>query len=116
MDEIARLIESALQDLNLDVSRLFNPNPSTDPYIVYKQISKSPSLFVDNTEISRTFLVDVDIYTTDQRLIDNTSKLVEEKLKLVGFSLRPSSGTIVEDEKEPIWFHEPLEFEYEKEM
>ena len=116
MDEIAKLIESTLQDLNLDVSRLWNPNPITDPYIIYSQVTKSPNLFTDNVERSRTFFIDVDIYTTNPGLIDSTSREVEEKLKAVGFSLKPSAGTIIEDDSEPVWFHEPLEFEYEKEM
>lgn len=116
MDKIASLIDTALADLNLDVSRLWNPNPTTNPYIIYNQVTKSPNLFTDNTEKTRTFLIDVDIYTTDPSLIDSTSKEVETRLKAVGFSLKPSAGTIVENENEPIWYHEPLEFEYEKEM
>lgn len=116
MDYIANLIETALADLNLDVSRLYNPSPATDPYIVYTQVTKSPNLFTDNQEKSRTFLIDVDIYTTDASLIDSTSDAVETRLKNIGFSLMPSAGTIVEDESEPIWYHEPLEFSYEKEM
>lgn len=116
MKEIATLIESALTDLNLDVARAYNPNPSTDPYIVYNQVIKSPNLFTDNREQSRTFLIDIDIYTTDPSLIDDTSEDVEKRLKEVGFKLRPSAGTIVEDDVKPAVYHEPLEFEYEKEM
>lgn len=116
MDEIAKIIEIALQDLNLDVSRLWNPNPTTDPYIVYSQVAKSPNLFTDNVERSRNFFIDVDIYTTNPSLIDITSTEVEERLKKAGFSLKPSAGTIIENDSEPVWLHEPLEFEYEKEM
>ena len=116
MDEIANLIEIALIDLNLDVSRLWNPGPTTDPYIIYNQVTKSPNFFVDDKEVFRTFLIDIDIYTTDPSLIDSTSNAVEERLKNVGFILKPSAGTIVENGTEPIWYHEPLEFSYEKEM
>lgn len=116
MKVIAALIESALADLNLDITRAYNPAPSTDPYIVYNQVTKSPNLFTDNCEQSRTFLIDVDIYTTDPSLIDDTSEEVEIRLKKVGFKLKPSAGTIVEDDVKPVVYHEPLEFEYEKEM
>ena len=116
MKVIAALIESALTDLNLDVTRVYNPNPSTDPYIVYNQVTKSPNLFTNNREQSRIFLIDVDIYTTDPSLIDDTSEDVEKRLQSVGFILKPSAGTIVEDDVKPTVYHEPLEFEYEKEM
>lgn len=116
MKVISTLIESALKDLNLDVARAYNPKPLTDPYIIYSQVMKSPNLFTDNCEQSRTFYIDVDIYTTNPSLIDDTSKSVEKRLKEVGFKLRPSAGTIVEDDVKPVVYHEPLEFEYEKEM
>ncbi len=57
MRVVAALIESALSDLNLDIARVYNPSPSTDPYIIYNQVTKSPSLFTDNCEQSRTFLI-----------------------------------------------------------
>lgn len=116
MNKVSKLIEDALNDLNVDVNRLYNPNPTTNPYIVYNQVTKSPNLFADDTEISRTFLVDVDIYTTDPSMIDYLSSEVEKRLIEVGFILKPSAGTIVENETEPIWYHEPLEFSYEKEL
>lgn len=116
MKVVAALIESALADLNLDIARVYNPSPSTDPYIIYNQVTKSPNLFTDNCEQSRTFLIDIDIYTTDPSLIDATSEAVEKRLEEVGFKLRPSSGTMVEDDLKPVVYHEPLEFEYEKEM
>ena len=116
MKDVAILIENALSDLNLDVSRIENQNPETDPYIVYNQITKSPNLFADNAEHSRTFLIDVDIYTKDATLVDEISEEVEKRLKKQGFKLKPSAGTIVERDVEPVIYHEPLEFEFEKEM
>nr|WP_302599773.1 hypothetical protein [uncultured Cellulosilyticum sp.] len=116
MKTIAALIELALEDLKLDVARIENQNPSTDPYIVYNQVTKSPNIFFDNKEYSRTFIIDVDIYTKDASLIDEVSEAVEKRLKSVGFKLKPSAGTIVERDVEPIVYHEPLEFEYEKEL
>lgn len=116
MKVVAALIESALADLKLDVARVYNPDPSTDPWIIYNQVTKSPNLFTDNCEQSRTFYIDVDIYTTDPSLIDDTSEEVEKRLKEVGFKFKPSAGTIVEDDVKPVVYHEPLEFEYEKEM
>lgn len=116
MKGIAALIESALTDLNLDVARAYNPSPSTDPYIIYNQVMKSPNLFTDNCEQSRTFYIDVDIYATDPSMIDSISEDVEKRLNSVGFKLKPSAGTIVEDDVKPVVYHEPLEFEYEKEM
>lgn len=120
MDEIAQIIENALSVLNLNTDRLMHMKiegrEETDPYIVYNQVTQSPNLFTDDREVSRTFFIDVDIYTTNPGLIDSTSKSVQTLLKEAGFSFKPSAGTIVEDDSEPIWYHEPLEFEYEKEM
>lgn len=116
MREIVNLIENALSSLGLDVARIHNPNPTTDPYIIYSQVTKSPNLFADNREQSRTFYIDVDIYTTDPSLIDITSEEVERRLVETGFTLKPSAGTLVEDDISPTMYHEPLEFSYEKEL
>lgn len=116
MKTISELIEAALKDLNLDIARTYNPEPKTDPWVIYSQVIKSPNLFTGNVEQSRTFYIDVDIYTTNPSLIDDTSKSIEERLVEVGFKLKPSAGTIVEDDVKPVVYHEPLEFEYEKEM
>lgn len=116
MKDISNLIENALEELQVDVSRIDNQNPQTDPYIVYNLVTKSPTMFIDNLEHSRTFVIDVDIYTTDATLVDEFSEKVEKMLVNAGFKFMPSSGTIVERDVEPVVYHEPLEFEYLKEM
>ena len=116
MDEIAQIIEVALVDLDIDVSRLWNANPTTDPYIIYGEISENTNTFSDDNETSRIFPIDVDIYTTDPSTIGTTQKAIEEKLKAVGFIFKNGSQIIIEDENEPVWYHKPLEFEYTKEV
>lgn len=116
MKALSNLIETTLTDLNLDITRIENQSPKTDPYIIYTLINKSPNLFVDNKEHSRTFIIDVDIYTSDVEKIDEISESVEKRLVEQGFKLKPSAGTIIERDVEPVIYHEPLEFEYEKEI
>lgn len=116
MKQIAALIDVALESLKLDVTRAYNPNPSTDPYIVYNCITKSPNLFGSNAEKTRTFYIDVDIYTQDATLIDDVSEEVEKKLKEHGFKFLPSGDLMIEDDITPTVYHVPLEFSYEKRM
>lgn len=116
MKQIAQLIDSALVSLGLDVTRVHNPNPSTDPYIIYNCITKSPNLFGNNTEKSRTFYIDVDVYTEDATVIDDISEEVENLMKKAGFKVLTSGDLIVEKDTEPTTYHMSLEFSYEKRL
>lgn len=118
MDEIANKIKTALQDLNLSLFRLFDPGVSnrTDPWIVYNKVSDNIEDRADDKDTSALFYIDVDIYTTNQGLIDITRSNVETRLKNAGFSQLASGATIVEDDSEPTYFHEPLQFLYKKEL
>ena len=116
MKYISELIDLALVSLGLDVTRAHNPEPSTDPYIVYNCITKSPNLFGNNTEKSRTFYIDVDVYTKDAAIIDDVSEKVESLMKKAGFKVLTSGDLIVEKDTEPITYHMPLEFSYEKRL
>lgn len=120
MNEVANIIETALASLNLNVDRLMhmkiNGRDETDPYIVYNKVTDSIAERSDDTDTAVLFLIDVDIYTTDPTTIDSTRENVEIALKQAGFMQLPSGATIVENETEPIWYHEPLSFNYKKEL
>ena len=116
MDTIAELIETALADIGIEVYRLFNPNNDESTYIVYNKVSDNIEERADDTDLTALFYIDVDIYTTDPSIIDRTRRDVETRLKQAGFMQRTSGATIVEDDTEPIWYHEPLEFSFKKEL
>lgn len=116
MDTIAELIETALSDLKIEVYRLFNPTDSNNTHIVYNKVNDQIEDRADDEDQSVLFFIDVDIYTTDPSIIDRTRRDVETRLKQAGFMQRTSGATIVEDDTEPIWYHEPLEFSFKKEL
>lgn len=116
MGPIVEKIETALSDLGIAVYRLFNQNNDESTYIVYNKVSDNIEERADDTDLTALFYIDVDIYTTDPSVIDSTRENVITRLKNAGFVQLTSGSTIVENDSEPIWYHEPLSFLIKKEL